>query len=150
MRGKRVDWPVLVLVGILATLAGIAAWWWLDQRRPLDDDEEARDTRSDTPAEPPAPAAVAATPAAPSAPPVSVDAAPVPDVTRPFGPGSASADATGSGPDGWTVKGNADSGLYHTPSSPSWKRMRAEVWFESESAAEAAGFKPWDWRRKAS
>jgi methylphosphotriester-DNA--protein-cysteine methyltransferase len=56
----------------------------------------------------------------------------------------------GSGPEGWEVKGNADSGLYHTPSSPSWKRMRAEAWFESEEAAEAAGFRRWDWRRTAS
>lgn len=149
MRGKRVDWPVLVLVGILATLAGIAAWWWLDQRRPLEDDDDARDTRSEPPAERPAPA-VAAAEAVPASPPGSADAEPAADAARPYGPGSAAADATGAGPDGWTVKGNADSGLYHTPSSPSWKRMRAEVWFESDAAAEAAGFKPWDWRRRAS
>lgn len=66
-----------------------------------------------------------------------------------FGPGSAVAGTDGSGPDGWLVKGNAESRLYHTPSSPSWKRLHAEVWFESEAAAEAAGFRRWDWRRHA-
>lgn len=144
------DRPVLVLVGILATLAGIAAWWWLDQRRPLEDDDEACDSRSEPPAGPPAPAAEVLPAPVPPAPSASADAAPAPDAAHPYGAGSAAADAAGAGPDGWTIKGNADSGLYHLPSSPSWKRMRAEVWFESEKAAEAAGFKPWDWRRKAS
>jgi len=69
------------------------------------------------------------------------------DPAHPFGPASAAPGPDGSGPDGWTIKGNADSGLYHTPSSPSWRRMHAEAWFESEEAAEAAGFRRWDWRR---
>jgi hypothetical protein len=45
------------------------------------------------------------------------------------------------------VKVKTSSGLYHTPSSPSWARMHADAWFESEAAAEAAGFRRWDWRR---
>jgi hypothetical protein len=27
--------------------------------------------------------------------------------------------------------------------------MHADAWFESEDAAAAAGFKRWDWRRRA-
>ena len=36
----------------------------------------------------------------------------------PHGPGSAKPNADGSGPEGWTVKGNEDSMLYHSPESP--------------------------------
>jgi uncharacterized membrane protein ArfC len=85
----------------------------------------------------------------------SLAAAPAPelivrseDPDEPFGPGSAPANADGSGPEGWTIKGNADSGLYHTPSSPAYKRTRAEAWFESEEAAQAAGFARWDWKQR--
>src|SRR5262245_53537818 len=65
----------------------------------------------------------------------------------PFGPGSAVPAPDGTGPVGWVIKAKDESHLYHTPSSPSWERMRADAWFESEEAAEAAGFKRWDWRR---
>lgn len=70
----------------------------------------------------------------------------VPD--GPYGPGSAAAGPDGSGPDGWTVKGNADSGLYHAQASPYYSRTKAEVWFQTEEAAAAAGFARWDSRRK--
>jgi hypothetical protein len=43
-------------------------------------------------------------------------------------------------PEGFPVKGNADSMLYHTPDSPFYDRTKAEVWFASAEAAEAAGF----------
>lgn len=45
-------------------------------------------------------------------------------------------------PAGYDIKGNADSGKYHTPESPWYGRTRAEVWFNSTEAAEAAGFVP--------
>ena len=45
-----------------------------------------------------------------------------------------------SQPDGFPVKGNADSMLYHTPESPFYGRTKAEVWFTTADAAEAAGF----------
>jgi hypothetical protein len=64
-----------------------------------------------------------------------------------FGPGSALPGPDGSGPAGWTIKAKDGSRLYHTAASPSWERMHADAWFESEAAAEAAGFKRWDWRR---
>lgn len=45
-------------------------------------------------------------------------------------------------PAGYDIKGNADSGKYHTPESPWYSRTKAEVWFNSAEAAEAAGFVP--------
>lgn len=62
----------------------------------------------------------------------------------PYGMGSARAAADGSGPAGWLVKGNADSGLYHGPDSPYYNQTIAEVWFLDEPTAAAAGFKRWD------
>jgi hypothetical protein len=178
VRGKRTGWPVVVLIGSLLALGAVAIWWWLGQRRLVDDDEvewipepggpgmrsgprrapvavvpidpgpHATGTpapdATGIPAPEPVPVAVAAAPAP------TLSASPSHDEAHPFGPASAAAGADGSGPDGWTIKGNADSGLYHLPASPSWKRMHAEVGFETEEAAEAAGFKRWDWRRSAS
>ncbi len=67
----------------------------------------------------------------------------------PFGPGSAHPNADGSAPgDGFTIKGNADSMLYHAPESPYYVRTRAEAWFTTAEAAEAAGFQPWHRNRK--
>ncbi|ULP48400.1 channel accessory protein ArfC, sunset domain variant [Mycolicibacter virginiensis] len=66
----------------------------------------------------------------------------------PFGPGSAKAGPGGSGPVGWTVKGNEDSMLYHAPASPAYDATIAEVWFKDEQTAAAAGFQRWDtWRK---
>lgn len=62
----------------------------------------------------------------------------------PYGPGSAAAADDGSGPEGWTIKGNADSMLYHTEDSPYFSRTKAEVWFRDEESAAAAGFERWD------
>lgn len=196
MKGIRMDWPALVLAGILVVLGAIAVWGWARRREAVDADarpsrtaepiaipvvaeegpatqvaEEGTPTPARTTASSPDPAAASprspARAAADPAPAVgaaagataAVEVAPTPgppdphrivrgaDPARPFGPASAAPAADGSGPDGWSVKGNADSGLYHTPASPSWKRMKAEAWFESEGAAEAAGFTRWDWRR---
>jgi len=44
-------------------------------------------------------------------------------------------------PHGWLVKGNADSGIYHTPESSSYERTIAEVWFPDAEAAERAGYR---------
>ncbi|MBS9532310.1 hypothetical protein KIH27_01760 [Mycobacterium sp. M1] len=66
----------------------------------------------------------------------------------PYGAGSARAGAGGSGPAGWTIKGNEDSMLYHGPASPSYDVTIAEVWFEDEATAAAAGFIRWDSRQK--
>ena len=45
-------------------------------------------------------------------------------------------------PEGYDIKGNADSMKYHTTESPWYGRTIAEVWFNTTEAAEAAGFVP--------
>ena len=40
----------------------------------------------------------------------------------------------------FTIKGNKDSGKYHTPESQWYDQTIAEVWFTTEEAAENAGF----------
>jgi len=62
----------------------------------------------------------------------------------PRGPGSARAGVDGSGPTGWSIKGNADSMLYHGTDSPAYEETVAEVWFIDEATARAAGFDKWD------
>jgi large subunit ribosomal protein L22 len=54
--------------------------------------------------------------------------------------GSVLPDADGNGPDTHPIKGNADSMLYHTPDSRYYAITKAEVWFDTEEHAEAAGF----------
>jgi large subunit ribosomal protein L4 len=67
----------------------------------------------------------------------------------PFGPGSHAPLEDGSEPEGFPVKGNADSKLYHVPGSRSYKATVAEVWFATAEAAEAAGFELPPSQRKA-
>ena len=54
--------------------------------------------------------------------------------------GSVVADEDGNGPDTHPIKGNAQSMLYHTPESRYYNATKAEVWFDTEDNAEAAGF----------
>ena len=63
-------------------------------------------------------------------------------VDQPYGEGSAAPAPDGSGPEGFTVKGNASSMVYHDETSPAFEETRAEVWFLSAAHAEAAGFRP--------
>ena len=56
--------------------------------------------------------------------------------------GAVAANEDGSAPEGYTVKGNADSGKYHVEGSQWFEQTDAEFWFESAEAAEAAGFEP--------
>jgi len=58
----------------------------------------------------------------------------------PYGPDSHAALEDGEQPEGFPIKGNASSKLYHVPGSSFYNRTVAEVWFRSEEAAEAAGF----------
>jgi large subunit ribosomal protein L17 len=55
--------------------------------------------------------------------------------------GAVAANEDGSAPEGYTVKGNADSGLYHEPDGQWYDQTVAEFWFKSAEDAEAAGFK---------
>jgi large subunit ribosomal protein L4 len=59
---------------------------------------------------------------------------------QPYGPGSALPLADGSAPAGFDIKGNEDSMKFHTTDSPWYGRTKAEVWFSTVEAAEAAGF----------
>jgi large subunit ribosomal protein L22 len=54
--------------------------------------------------------------------------------------GSIVADEDGNGPETHPIKGNEDSMLYHTPDSRYYTITKAEVWFDTEEHAEAAGF----------
>jgi large subunit ribosomal protein L22 len=54
--------------------------------------------------------------------------------------GSVLPDDDGNGPDTHPIKGNRDSMLYHNTDSRYYKVTKAEVWFDTEEHAEAAGF----------
>lgn len=61
--------------------------------------------------------------------------------TAPYGEGShAVLDDVNEAPEGFPIKGNADSKLYHVPDSRFYGQTVAEVWFATAEAAEAAGF----------
>lgn len=45
-------------------------------------------------------------------------------------------------PDGYPIKGDAESGLFHTPQSPAYSETTAAIWFATEGAAKSAGFSP--------
>ena len=55
----------------------------------------------------------------------------------------------GGAPKGYTVKGNADSGLYHEPDGQWYEATVAEFWFKDAAAAEAAGFTKAGSKKKA-
>ena len=54
--------------------------------------------------------------------------------------GSAPPQEDGSGPAGFEIKGNEESKLYHLPGSRYYNQTKAEYYFASVEAAEAAGF----------
>jgi len=62
------------------------------------------------------------------------------DDANPYGEGSHGALEDDEMPDGYPVKGNESSKLYHLPGTPFYDRTNAEVWFADAEAAEAAGF----------
>ena len=63
------------------------------------------------------------------------------DDATPFGPLShAPLDDPQAQPEGYPVKGNADSMKYHAPGGRWYDQTVAEVWFATTDAAEAAGF----------
>ncbi|MEG9226895.1 50S ribosomal protein L4 [Aeromicrobium sp. Sec7.5] len=60
--------------------------------------------------------------------------------TQPYGPGSKAPLKSGNAPKGFDIKGNADSMKYHAPDGQWYDATIAEVWFDSEESAQAAGF----------
>jgi hypothetical protein len=110
----------LIRIGVLALIAGGGWWFWKQRRRPA----------AEAPTFPTIPAAPAV-PTEPSEPePQPSDGDESKHVDEPA-----------------TIKGNASSMLYHTPASPSYKRLKAEVWFQTEEEARAAGYRRWDHKR---
>ena len=49
---------------------------------------------------------------------------------------------SGEAPEGFEVKGNADSMKFHVPGSRWYTSTKAEIWFDSAESAEAAGYAP--------
>jgi large subunit ribosomal protein L4 len=68
------------------------------------------------------------------------DDTPVATVDEDLPAGAAAPTADGSAPDGFDIKGNADSMLYHVPGSRFYDRTVAEIWFATAEDAEAAGY----------
>jgi large subunit ribosomal protein L4 len=58
----------------------------------------------------------------------------------PYGPGSHAKLDDGSEPEGFPIKGNESSKIYHLPGTSFYSRTKAEVWFASAEDAEKAGF----------
>jgi large subunit ribosomal protein L4 len=75
----------------------------------------------------------------------AVAEAPMPEVEAiedgpDYGPDSFPPIEGGFEPDGFPIKGNASSMLYHVPGSAFYERTVPEVWFRTAKAAEDAGF----------
>lgn len=62
------------------------------------------------------------------------------DDEHPYGAGSHAPLEDGAQPEGFPIKGNADSMIYHDEDSPNYEQTDPEVWFATAEDAEAAGF----------
>jgi len=62
------------------------------------------------------------------------------DDEHPYGAGSHAPLEDGSAPEGFPIKGNANSMLFHDQESPHYEQTDPEVWFATAEDAEAAGF----------
>lgn len=58
-------------------------------------------------------------------------------------PAAPSAKAAGTGSAGPMIKGHSASRQYHSPDSPQYDQITADVWFRTPADAEIAGFEPW-------
>jgi len=97
-------------------------------------------TTTEAPAEAPAadePAAAAEVPVAAEAVEETPQGA---SATQTYGPGSKAPLKSGNAPKGFAIKGSEDSKKYHIEGGEGYEQVVADVWFESEAAAEEAGF----------
>ncbi|MER7012350.1 hypothetical protein ABT324_13080 [Saccharopolyspora sp. NPDC000359] len=78
--------------------------------------------------------------------PAVVDDEDVPPLPRRT-PGAGPHPGRDSGWSGPMVKGHSASRQYHTPESPQYEEIVADVWFRSAADAEIAGFEPWNGQR---
>lgn len=70
----------------------------------------------------------------------STDDAVATSTEAPYGEGSAAPLEDGSAPEGYAIKGNADSMLYHEPETSYYNVTKAEAYFATVEDAERAGF----------
>lgn len=61
----------------------------------------------------------------------------------PYGAGSIRVTSRFAAPEGYTIKGDKDTGRYFTVDSPEYGDIEAEVWFANEESAQKAGFLHW-------
>ena len=61
----------------------------------------------------------------------------------PYGEGSIRVTSRFAAPEGYTIKGDKDTGRYFTVDSPEYGNVEAEVWFANEESAQKAGFLHW-------
>ena len=61
----------------------------------------------------------------------------------PYGAGSIRVTSRFAAPEGYTIKGDKDTGRYFTVDSPEYGDVEAEVWFANEDSAQKAGFLHW-------
>ena len=61
----------------------------------------------------------------------------------PYGEGSIRVTSRFAAPEGYTIKGDKDTGRYFTVDSPEYGDVEAEVWFANEESAQKAGFLHW-------
>ncbi|MFW0775561.1 50S ribosomal protein L20 [Paenarthrobacter nitroguajacolicus] len=95
------------------------------------------------PADTSAPAAAAVAPKAAKVAPAAATATAVKAVVseKPAIDGAVAADGD-EAPEGYAIKGNAESKKYHVPGSTWYNTTAAEYWFSTVEAAKAAGFEP--------
>jgi small subunit ribosomal protein S2 len=71
---------------------------------------------------------------------VPAEEAPVVEASADLPEGAAAAKEDGSQPDGYPIKGNAQSKKFHQPGGRWYDQTAAEVWFDTAESAEKAGF----------
>jgi large subunit ribosomal protein L20 len=94
------------------------------------------------PADVNAPKAAAAAPVAPAAKKAPAKKAAAPAAEKAEIEGAVKAVEGEAAPEGFIIKGNAQSNKYHVPGSTWYDQTDAEYWFNSVEAAKAAGFEP--------
>ena len=134
---KRGSW--VTRVAVLAAVAGVVT---VVARRLLGDDKDSgwQAARPSAPYTPPTPATPTTAPATDAGAGVGATATDVdPDVVSAARYGEGAYVGT-EPPNGYVIKGNEDSMKYHVPDGSGYHQTQAEVWFNSEEAAERAGF----------
>lgn len=89
-----------------------------------------------------APAAEKVAPVAAAAPVAVAPAAEKEAASSDLPAGAAASLENGEAPEGFEIKGNADSMKYHVPGSRWYANTQAEIWFDTKESAEAAGYAP--------